>query len=414
MTDSEVAEYHSLFLSISSTDELGHIIYVSEAKWAVVNEKAVEKTKAAFSALGSLSLRKLWTMDGSPGTSLGDQMRLQSLDLPSMKDGFDSARVVALMPFSSGTTGFPKGVMLSHRNLVTTYASTMFVRSLNPDIKFNIYESALLFLPMYHMYGYNIMMNTFTLGGKLVLLNKFSPKKFLEAIQKYKVTFAPVVPYVMRILVETPLINQYDLSSLYGFLTGSAPVAGKTLDALSEKSGRISIQGYALTESCGTGSANRGLPGTKSNSVGYFGPFFKAKVIDVATGEMLGEMEEGELCLQGPSIMMGYANNPKATAETIDSEGWLHTGDLAYFNEEDEVFITDRMKDLIKVKGYQVSPAELEALIQKLDNVCEVAVAGVPDARLGEVPRAWIVPVPGTTIDKKAVMKHVAGNNRFH
>ncbi|KAK7063060.1 hypothetical protein SK128_014655 [Halocaridina rubra] len=108
--------------------------------------------------------------------------------------------------------------------------------------------------------------------------------------------------------------------------------------------------------------------------------------------------------------MLGYANNPKATAETLDDDGWLHTGDLAYYDKDDIIYLTDRIKDLIKVKGHQVAPTELENLIQTLENVREVAVAGVPNERLGEAPRAWIVPVPGTTIDKMAVMKHVADN----
>ncbi|KAK7082281.1 hypothetical protein SK128_003411 [Halocaridina rubra] len=163
-----------------------------------------------------------------------------------------------------------------------------------------------------------------------------------------------------------------------------------------------------LTEASGLGSTTRGLSEFRLDSVGPPGPLFQAKVVDTETGRLVGEREEGEICFRGPAIMVGYANNPKATAELIDSDGWLRTGDVGYYDENNHLYITDRIKDLIKVKGYQVSPTELENVIMKYGNISDVAVAGVPHGNLGEAPRAWIVPAEGATIDIVSLMKYVA------
>ncbi|KAK7082278.1 hypothetical protein SK128_003408 [Halocaridina rubra] len=174
------------------------------------------------------------------------------------------------------------------------------------------------------------------------------------------------------------------------------------------KSGRTTRQGLGLTETSGIGSITRGSSEFNPYSVGPPGPLFQAKVIDSETGRLLGEREEGEICFRGPAVMIGYANNPKATAEIIDSAGWLRTGDIGYYDENNHLYVKDRIKDLIKVKGYQVSPTELEKIIMKYNDVSDVAVAGVPHGNLGEAPRAWIVPVEGATIDIVSLMKYVA------
>ncbi|XP_064087069.1 uncharacterized protein LOC135201762 [Macrobrachium nipponense] len=392
-------------------EELRHIFGISEAKWVISHEKVVQKVDDFFKeALSPNALRKLWVIGEKTSTRphVSDLMTSSAPEPKYTEGAFDAAETVALMPLSSGTTGMPKGVMLSHRNLVSTRVQDKFMADQTPSIGLNLFESSLIFLPMYHLMGFNLTIITLFTGGRAVILPRFSPELFFRAIEEHQVTFAPVVPYVLRFLENTSHVETRDLSSLLMFGTASEYVSASTLENVTKKSGRIIVQGYGLTETSGAGSGVTPDLTDRPRCIGKFGPFFQAKVIDLQTGEILGDGQEGELCLKGPAIMVGYANNAEATAETIDPEGWLHTGDVVYFDEEDVFYITGRIKDLIKVKGYQVAPAELETIIKEMNGVEEVAVAGIPDKRFGEVPRAWIVPVKGATIDKEAIMKNVA------
>ncbi|XP_066979323.1 uncharacterized protein [Macrobrachium rosenbergii] len=395
----------------STKEELKHIISISESRWVIAqDEKVAQKVEEAFKELSPNTLQQLWVMDKTtiPRPSVSDLISSMAPELQNKNNNFDAATTVALMPLSSGTTGLPKCVMLSHRNLITTHILRVFLASLSPTHSVNLYKSVLITIPMYHIMGFNYVMNTLFNGGKAVILPKFTPKEYFQAIENHKVTFSPVVPYILRFLETSPIMKNYDLSSLITFLTGSEPVSASTLKNIAKKSGRMPIQGWGMSESSGIGCGTSSETYSREGCIGKFAPFFQAKVIDLETGEMLGEGQEGELCLRGPSVMLGYANNPKATAATIDPEGWLHTGDLMYFDEEDSFYITGRIKDLIKVKGYQVAPAELENIIKKMEGVRDVAVAGIPDDRLGEVPRAWVVPTTDVVLDKKAIIENVA------
>ncbi|XP_066979318.1 luciferin 4-monooxygenase-like isoform X2 [Macrobrachium rosenbergii] len=395
----------------STKEELKHIIGLSESRWVIAqDEKVAQKVEEAFKELSPNALQQLWVMDQTTPArpSLSDLISSTAPELQNKSDVFDAATTVALMPLSSGTTGLPKGVMLSHRNLIATQIQRAIAASLSPLRGINVYKSALIIIPMYHMMGFNMVMNALFSGGKAVIIPRFTPKEYFSAIEKHKVTFSPVVPYVLRYLETSPTLKNYDLSSLIIFATGSEPISASTLTNVAKKSGRMALQGWGMSETSGIGTGTSSETYNKESCVGKFLPFFQAKVIDLETGEMLGEGQEGELCVRGSSIMLGYANNPKATAETIDPEGWLHTGDLVYFDEEDNFYVTGRIKDLIKVKGYQVAPAELESIIKKMEGVRDVAVAGIPDERLGEVPRAWVVPRTDVVLDTKAIIENVA------
>ncbi|KAG7167822.1 4-coumarate--CoA ligase-like [Homarus americanus] len=359
-------------------EELAHVVSVSGCRWVVVLEEAVGVVEAAFNLLPSGTLKKMWVLGDLPGTpSLADLMRTDLTVTPIQR--------VAVLPFSSGTTGLPKGVKLSHTNLLTAFIQGKYIREMNSDGP-NVLESTLLVLPAYHIYGYTILMNCFSSGNKVIMMPKFTPKSYFEAIQSYKVTFSPVVPHIAKFLTKTPLMEKYDLSSLMAFACGSAPLQTYTLLALMQKSGKGAGQGYGLTETCATVATNGGTVGFQLDSVGKLLPYFEAKVVDVETGKLLGEKQEGELCLRGPSVMLGYANDPKSTAAAIDADGWFHTGDIGYFDDQNFIFLTDRLKDLMKVKGFQVSPGELEKVIREFEGVEDVAVVGVPNDRYGEAP----------------------------
>lgn len=391
-----------------TSEELAHVIRLSGARWAVVHEEVLKVAEEAFSLVGTDVLRQLWVLGDVPGrTSLASLIRTEITDPPGAED-FDPSSTVAMMPFSSGTTGLPKGVMLSHTNMMTSYLQNKYVRELNPPGTPNVLQCTLMLLPTYHIYGYTILMGCLSTGGKAVMLQKFSPEKYFAAIQKYKVTFSPIVPHIAKFLSETPLLQKYDLSSLLAFSSGSAPLPTSTMMNLMKRSGKGAGQGYGMTEVCATVAVNGGAVGFKLDAAGKLLPYYECKVVDVHTGEMVGEGVEGEVCLRGPSIMLGYVNNPKATADTIDPDGWLHSGDLGYYDEDNFLFLTDRLKDLIKVKGYQVSPSELEKLLRDVEGVSDVAVVGVPNDRLGEAPRAYVVPAEGATLDPQALIKHVA------
>ncbi|XP_064087073.1 uncharacterized protein LOC135201767 [Macrobrachium nipponense] len=395
----------------STKEELKHIIGLSESRWVIAqDEKVAQTVEDAFKELSPNAFQQLWVIDETTSArpSLSDLISSSTPELPHKKEVFDAATTVALMPLSSGTTGLPKGVMLSHRNLIATQIQRAFSASLSPLRGINVYQSAIIIIPMYHMMGFNMVMNTLFSGGKAVIFPRFTPKEYFSAIEKHKVTLSPVVPYVLRYLETSHTMKNHDLSSLITFVTGSEPVSASTLTNVTKKSGRMAMQGWGMSETTGIGTATSTQTYDKEGCVGKFQPFFQAKVIDLETGEMLGEGQEGELCVRGASIMLGYANNPKATAETIDPEGWLHTGDLVYFDEEDNFYVTGRIKDLIKVKGYQVAPAELENIIRKMEGVRDVAVAGIPDERLGEVPKAWVVPRADAVLDTKAIIENVA------
>ncbi|KAK7063059.1 4-coumarate--CoA ligase 1 [Halocaridina rubra] len=261
--------------------ELTHIIGVSKTKWAVVSEGGVTKVIEAFSSHGPSCLRQLWLLGAvsSIHPTLGERISTVISDSYMMRDDFNSHETVAMMPFSSGTTGLPKGVMVSHRNLVTNHVIAKYLQTLNELSTINIYDSTLLAIPVYHMYGHNVTMNTLMTGGKVVILPKFSPRHYLEAIQNYKVTFAPVVPYIANLLVDSAMMKKYDFSSLFTFAVSSAPIAETTLNALMQKTGKNASQGYGMTETTGPATVSKGEPGCRANEIGQILPFFEGKII---------------------------------------------------------------------------------------------------------------------------------------
>ena len=301
----------------------------------------------------------------------------------------DLANFAAVLPYSSGTTGLPKGVMLSHRNLVVNVDQALAVIRIEPD------ETCVAFLPFFHIYGMNVMMNAHLVAGaRLITMPRFDLAAFLGHIQTHSVRLVMAVPPVAIALTKHAMVADYDISSLKVFVSAAAPLGAELSQACAHRLNAQSIQGYGMTElSPISHFSNEAL--AKPGAVGVTVPNTVCKIINPDTGAALGVDHEGELCIKGPQVMLGYLNNPAATARTIDADGWLHTGDIASFDADGQLFIKDRLKELIKVKGFQVAPAEVEAVLQTHPHVLDAAVIGVADDEAGEVPLAFVVAKPG-------------------
>jgi acyl-CoA synthetase (AMP-forming)/AMP-acid ligase II len=311
---------------------------------------------------------------------------------------------IAVLPYSSGTTGLAKGVMLSHANLARNLAQCDHVIGLDDD------EVVLSVLPFFHIYGMQVLMNgVMRWGATTVTMPRFDLEEFLRLIQDHKVTRVYVVPPIVLAMAKHPVVDNYDLSSLRIVFSGAAPLSA---ELAAEASGRLDVevvQGYGLTE---TSPVTHATPpgGFKPGSCGVTIPHTEVRVVDPETGGDLGVDEDGEIWIRGPQVMLGYLNKPQATAITIDEDGWLHTGDIGHMDAEDHLYIVDRLKELIKYKGFQVPPAELEALLLTHPDIADAAVIGVPDVEAGELPKAFVVLKPGHHLEEHAVMDHVAGH----
>jgi long-chain acyl-CoA synthetase len=305
---------------------------------------------------------------------------------PPPREAWAQDDLIAL-PYSSGTTGMPKGVMLSQKNLVTNgYQSVSTARITSLD-------RMLVFIPLYHSYG-TMLIGTATLSGAtIVLMERFDATRCLQHIHEQKITLLYGVPQVLSVLSEHPQLDNYNLSSVRYIQCGAAPVPPALARRFEERTHITVMVSYGLTEAA---------PGTHSNPV--YDPHLikvetiglpihdtKQKIVDIETGQIeLGVGEEGELIVQGPQVMQGYWKAPEATAETI-RDGWLHTGDIGWCDEDGYVTITDRKKELIKYKGFSVAPAQLEALLLEHPAVADVAVIAKPDTQAGEIPKAFVV-----------------------
>ena len=314
-------------------------------------------------------------------------------DPQAAQTAVDLANFAVVLPYSSGTTGLPKGVMLSHRNLVVNVDQVIAVRQ--PDAG----EVVLCFLPFFHIYGMNVLMNTrLASGACLVTMPRFDLAAFLGHLQTHRMTEVYVVPPVVVALTKHPMVADYDLSHLKVVFSAAAPLGADLAQACGARLGVEVMQGYGMTElSPVSHAAINGQ--SKPGSSGITMPNLVCKITDIATGDAVAAGCEGELWIKGPSVMLGYLGNPEATARTIDADGWLHTGDIGYFDTDGHLFVTDRLKELIKVKGFQVAPAELEALLQTHVHVLDAAVIGVPDDEAGEVPLAFVVGKPGAAAE---------------
>nr|AWT62853.1 red firefly luciferase [synthetic construct]QDB06007.1 red luciferase [synthetic construct] len=316
----------------------------------------------------------------------------------------DRKHHIALLMNSSGSTGLPKGVEITHEALVTRFSHAkdpIYGNQVAPG------TAILTVVPFHHGFGMFTTLGYFACGYRIVMLTKFDEELFLRTLQDYKCTTVILVPTLFAILNRSELLDKFDLSNLTEIASGGAPLAKEIGEAVARRFNLPGVrQGYGLTE---TTSAFIITPkgDDKPGASGKVVPLFKVKIIDLDTKKTLGVNRRGEICVKGPSLMLGYTNNPEATRETIDEEGWLHTGDIGYYDEDEHFFIVDRLKSLIKYKGYQVPPAELESVLLQHPNIRDAGVAGVPDSEAGELPGAVVVMEKGKTMTEKEIVDYV-------
>ena len=311
---------------------------------------------------------------------------------------------LAALPYSSGTTGLPKGVMLTHRNLVANIAQTMPVERLEDG------ETTVGVLPFYHIYGMTIILSmALRCGATVVTMPKFEMEDFCALVEEHGIESGYLVPPIILGLANSPVVDTYDLSSFDYITSGAAPLGKDVAAACADRLGCRVKQGYGLTETSPvTHLEARDAEDPAPDSVGHALPNTEFRIVDVETHEDVALGERGEVWVRGPQVMTGYLNRPDATRDTIDEEGWLHTGDVAQIDEAERLYVVDRVKELIKYKGHQVAPAELEALLQSHDAIADAAVIPSPHEEAGEVPKAFVVEAPEGSVSAAAVKDFVA------
>lgn len=389
----------------------------SKAKMLVTVSPLLTQAEEAAAAAG-IAGHALVVLDGAGRDADGhpNAEDLMGPGHPAPDVSFAPSSHLAALPYSSGTTGNPKGVMLTHRNLVANVAQIRPLHGMVAD------DTVLAVLPFFHIYGMTVLLNAaLHARAKLVIMPNFDLGDFLGNIQNHACTIAFIAPPVAVALAKHPLIDEYDLSSLNVVMSGAAPLDADLGHAVAERLRCRVVQGYGMSELSpvshitpfdgGQHEMNMVAP---LSSVGWTVSNAASKIVDPETGDEIdppteGLSETGELWFKGPNVMAGYLGNEEATGETIDDQGWLHTGDLAQVDADGCVYIVDRLKELIKYKGYQVPPAELEAVLLSHPDIADAAVVGVPDAEGEEVPKAFVVKRSGAELTEQQVIDFVAG-----
>jgi 4-coumarate--CoA ligase len=398
--------------SLYTAEEIANQLADAGAEWLVTVSPLLAGAKAAAAQQG-IDDDHLIVLDGSAGhPSLRD---LLAEGHPAPDVAFDPATHLAVLPYSSGTTGRPKGVMLTHRNLIANVAQC------RPVLDVDDSDRVLAVLPFFHIYGMTVLLN-FALRQRagLVTMPKFDLLEFLRIIAEHRTTWVFVAPPIVVALAKHPVVDQYDMSAVKVVFSGAAPLDGALAAAVAARLGCEVVQGYGMTEtSPAVNLIPAGRPEIDKSSIGPLVPNTEARLVDPETGADVdvpadGVSAPGELWVRGPQVMVGYLNRPDATAGMIDEDGWLHTGDIATVSADGMFRIVDRLKELIKYKGYQVAPAVLEAVLLEHPRIADAAVIGAPDQDGQEVPRAFVVRQADAELTADEVMSFVASRVAPH
>ncbi|KAF2880010.1 hypothetical protein ILUMI_26169 [Ignelater luminosus] len=340
--------------------------------------------------------------------------------IKDFKPVFQSTEDVAFMLYSSGTTGLPKGVMLTHKNVNVKNA-------ISRDPRYNRDTTAgsgcvIGLLPFYHAYGLFTTFHNIELGKTVVVMRKFDEKSYLKTIQDYKITVLYLVPPLAVVLAKSTLLDKYDLSSVVEVGCGAAPLGKETIEILKTRLNlKHFLQAYGMTETT-LGVISMPTDHERDGSCGKVYPLTSVKVVDIETGQALGPNQNGELCFKSDLIMKGYAGDEEATKNVFDVDGWFHSGDIGYYDEDGFFYIVDRLKELIKYKGFQVPPAELGLILLTHPKIKDAGVVGLPDELAGELPLAFIVrknksltedDVENYIAGQVSPQKHLRGGVRF-
>jgi acyl-CoA synthetase (AMP-forming)/AMP-acid ligase II len=384
---------------LMTADEIRHQLEDTGAQWLLTFPALVERANEA--AQGT-AVGELFCVGEAPGAL--SFAALLADDGPMPEVAIDPAEDLLALPYSSGTSGLPKGVMLTHRNLVAQICQANAVFQGDADGR------VAAVAPFFHILGMAlILLLWLQRGGTIVSLPRFELEQFLDSVQKYRIKYASLVPPIMLALAKHPLVDKYDMSSLEWVSSGAAPLGGEVEEACAQRLGCPVGQGWGMTEIAGAGSSARlkDPPQVRRGSNGLLWPSMQARIVELSTGADLGPGEAGELLVRGPNVMKGYLGRAEATAATLLADGWMRTGDIASFDADGYLYIVDRAKELIKYNAYQIAPAELEAVLVSHPAVAEAVVIPSPDDEHGEVPKAFVV--LKSPITPEELMEFVAG-----
>ncbi|XP_006646572.2 4-coumarate--CoA ligase-like 6 [Oryza brachyantha] len=396
----------------STADEYAHQVRLSRPAVAFAAPEVAAKLPRHVSCvvIGSEVFRKLASADGGAAAPPAVAVKQSN---------------TAALLYSSGTTGRVKAVAITHRNLIAQISAYSAIRETaareainagrpTPPAAAAAAAVTLFPLPLFHVMGFGLLTRTVSSGETAVLMHRFDLAAAVRAVERYRVTRVSAAPSVLVALTKSEEARRRDLSSLLAIVVGGAPLGPEVAERFAAVFPNVQIiQSYGLTESTGPVASMAGpVESAAYGSAGKLAPRVEAKIIDTATGESLGPGRRGELWIRGPVVMKGYVGDAEVTAATITPDGWLKTGDLCYFNEDGFLYIVDRLKELIKYKGYQVPPAELEHILQSRPEIADAAVVPYPDEEAGQLPMAFVVRQPGTNLTEQQVMncvaKHVA------
>ena len=378
-----------------TADELANQLNDSHARFLLTAPPLLER---ALQAAERARVEEVFVLGEAEGATPFAALLASEGEPPEVD--VDPADDLVALPYSSGTTGLPKGVMLTHRNLVANLCQgdQFLVR--------DDQERVIAVLPLYHIYGLSVLMcGAVWKGATLVTMPRFDLEEFLRLLQDHRITRAFLVPPIVLALAKHPLVDKYDLSSLNTVLSGAAPLDAGLERAATERVDATVTQGWGLTETSPVLTTNLGGE-PRPGSVGRLLPNTECRIVDPVSGADVPAGEIGELVVRGPQIMKGYLGRPEETAQMLDPDGWLHTGDLGYADPDGYLYVVDRVKELIKYKGLQVAPAELEAVLLSHPAITDAAVVRSPDEEAGEVPKAFVVTSSPLTADE--VMAYVA------